>query len=260
MLGERKYIDLETGEIKKCVEKQGRLGHIESLKRTFRNLRGIINANTSKPENNLFITLTYAQKMSDTEQLYRDWCVFLKRLRRYIRREYDTSFEYIAVPEPQSGDVKTGNTRAWHFHVLLIFAKRAPFIPNTRIKDLWGNGFVKVQRLTKIGGDNIGNYLTAYLTDIPLNELERAYAYGTENLNTKKEIVKGARLIFYPAKINIIRHSKGIKYPQVRYMTYQQFQEEVMRTYTKVYSYRKEFEEEKPIIIEKEFYVKYKND
>ena len=73
----------------------------------------------------------------------------------------DYKIEYIVACEPQSRG-------AWHMHLIIIFDRLAPFIPNATIETLWEQGFTKTTRLENI--DNIGAYLTAYLGDMEYNE------------------------------------------------------------------------------------------
>lgn len=183
-------IDIVTGEIVGINHTKTRGEQVQSLRRSIRNLRMIINANFFGQLNELFITLTYAENMQDIKRLYRDYEVFYKRLNR---RYKGYGFEYIAVPEPQLRG-------AWHLHVLLkAMNKEYLYIPNDEIAKLWGHGFTKTKRLT--GVDNIGAYLSAYLTNL-----------YDEDTGTS---TKGARLYFYPVGMNLYRSSRGIKKPEI---------------------------------------------
>lgn len=217
-LDKEHYVDKRTGEVKEFVHMDSRADDKNSVRVTLGKLRDLINTNVINPENCLWITLTYAENMTDEKRLYSDFKKFIMRFRC---RGY--SFEYIVAMEPQ-------NRGAWHAHLILIFNGKAPFIPNDEISALWGQGFVKTKGLKNI--DNVGAYLTAYLGDMDFDEavesgfnpsgLETKIIENTDEngKKTKKAIVKGARLHLYPPKFNIYRCSRGIKKPDVSYMPY----------------------------------------
>lgn len=218
--GGDQYIDLGTGEIKDVVHHNTRADQYKSLYRTFKTVRGIINANVTDVKNVKWITLTYAENMQDTKRLYEDFNKFIKRL-KYSMEKLGYDFEYIVMMEPQGRG-------AWHCHLLLIFNTVAPFIPNNDIERLWGQGFTKTKKLDDV--DNVGAYLTAYLGDMEVqqalddnaDEFQRcvdgnATIKSIEIDGDKKYYIKGARLSLYPANFNMYRCSRGIKRP-VEYM------------------------------------------
>ena len=115
---------------------------------------------------------------------------------------------------------------AWHAHLLYIWQDmKAPFIPNHEFADLWGHGFVSIKKLDDI--DNVGAYLTAYLGDMELSEIDwtkwNEITRGTtvkqvemlddDGQKVTKQVLKGARLNLYPANFNMVRCSRGIKRP-----------------------------------------------
>lgn len=204
------YIVLSTGEIKQFEHGDNRADNLDAVRVSLRKLRDYINTNVTNPRNCLWITLTYAENMTDTLRLYTDFDKFNKRL-RYRIGEY----EYIVAMEPQGRG-------AWHAHLLLIFEDNPPFIPNEELRNLWGHGFVKINKLKGKNGkavDNIGAYLTAYLGDIefiPENVTPGATLKKVETATGKtKRFIKGGRLHLYPAGFNLYRISKGIKAPVI---------------------------------------------
>ena len=206
------YVVLSTGEIREYNHTEFRAESPENLRKSFAKLRDLINANTSEPEKCLFVTLTYKENMQDTKRLYTDFKKFVMRLKTYLNGE---AFEYISVVEPQSRG-------AWHIHALLIFDKKRPFIPNEKFAKIWGHGFTKVSKLDSRNND-IGMYLTAYLTDISVDEAtindikaakEIKKVTVTENgTATPKRIIKGGRLKYYPKGMRIFRASRRINRP-----------------------------------------------
>ena len=184
-LSKNEMMDIITGEIIEVENSKSRDEQLGSLRRTIRRLRMIINANFYGDPNELFITLTYRENMTDVKRLYRDFEKFYKRLRRRYK-EY--KFEYINAIEPQLRG-------AWHIHLLLkAMNVKYLHIPNEEIAKLWGYGFTKTKRIESV--DNIGAYLSAYLTNIEGGG-------------------KGARLYLYPSGVNIYRTSRGIKKPYI---------------------------------------------
>lgn len=205
------------GEIKEFENKaKNRSENINSMYKTLKRLRYLINNNFVGAKNELFITLTYAENMQDTKRLYEDLKTFYKRL-RYKYKDI-SSIDYLNVIEPQ-------RRGAWHCHILMRFNDvKKIFIPNKELADIWGNGFVNVKAINEV--DNIGAYLTAYLTDMKLDEVDPGYLqeYNINSYEIKavddKKFVKGARLYMYPPGINIYRHSRGIKKPERIDMSY----------------------------------------
>lgn len=214
------YVDLRTGEVKLFQHTASRAEDKASVAQSLRNLRDIINTNLTDPETALWVTLTYKENMRDTQRLYEDFHAFIKRFRRYLKREGHPPVEYIAAAEPQGRG-------AWHLHVLLLFPEKAPFIPNSHMAKLWGHGFTKTKSLK--GVDNPGLYLTAYLGDMELTEvamsgttrgrLGEVEAEDEQGRKVKKAVIKGARLHLYPSGFNLYRCSRGVKRPQVLHMT-----------------------------------------
>lgn len=210
------YIYTDTGEIGTYRNGETKAETLESLRRTLHRLRMIINANFEGGESELFITLTYTENMTNRKRLYSDYEAFTKRLRRRY-----PNLELLAITEPQ----KRG---AWHLHVLAKDTTGARlYIHYDEIRQLWGNGATDTRRLQDC--DNVGAYLTAYLTN-----LDTPYVEGMENSKEfqvveiegkKKAFIKGARLHLYPAGMKIYRATKGIIRPTVEKMAYEKAKE-----------------------------------
>lgn len=187
------YIDLRSGEVKqfKHTERKQR----ENLSVTFRALTGLIRTNfdAENEHKQLFITLTYAENMTDRKRLMSDWDAFYKRLKTYCKGH---SLDYIAVAEPQERG-------AWHLHVMLK-SDKALYIPNEDMEKLWRQGFTDTQRLKS---DDVGRYYVAYFTDL----------FGEFGETAKK---KGGRLHLYPVGMKFYRCSRGIKKPEDEEMAY----------------------------------------
>lgn len=212
------YEDLRTGEVKEYKHTENRGQNLQGVARSLGMLRDLLNTNVTDVSCCRWVTLTYAENMTDTKRLYTDYEEFVRRHRKRVGH-----FEYIVAAEPQGRG-------AWHMHVVMIFPGRAPFIPNEDVSADWRQGFVTVKRLDDV--DNVGAYLTAYLGDMELNEALNSgmtpsqltyYKYKEvefeeDGEKKKKAFVKGARLHMYPNKFNLYRCSRGIRKPEINYM------------------------------------------
>lgn len=206
------FVDLKTGEVKRMNRKTRRSQDIASVSQSLRKLRDLINANLENPDYALWVTLTYAENMRDTKRLYEDFRRFWQRFCYYLKMQGWALPEYIIAAEPQGRG-------AWHLHCLFLFPEKAPYVPNSMIAQKWGHGFTKTKNLTEIS--NPGLYLTAYLSDMELNQAMtvgqmrgRVEAVRGED-GQAKAVIKGARLGFYPVGFHLYRHSRGVKKPTV---------------------------------------------
>ena len=212
--GGKQYLEISSGEVKDIEHHETRADQKKSLARTFKNARGLINSNVTDVFKVSWITLTYAENMTDTIQLYADFVKFNKRFQTYCKNNGYGKAEYIVMMEPQARG-------AWHCHLLYLFdLVKAPYIANKTLSDIWGHGYVKIKKLDNV--DNVGAYLTAYLGDMDLTELEPGQIIGQEIKEVeveengklqKKRFIKGARLNLYPVNFNMIRCSRGVKRP-----------------------------------------------
>jgi len=219
----------DTGEVFEYQHSTDKSGSVASVRRTLSNLRAIINTNCVNAEFLRWVTLTYAENMTDPKQLKEDIKNFRARFRRYCKRNNLPMPETITVIEPQGRG-------AWHAHEIWIYQSKAPYIDNNAVlAPLWGHGFTKIKAVH--GVDNLGAYFSAYLADIPLDEFQREegdksiYTVKYNEVSddeggepTKKAFVKGARLRLYPSEMNIYRCSRGIRMPVVSQLTYSEYE------------------------------------
>lgn len=179
-------IDEETGELilpeRKdwhwCREYESRMNDPKQVRRTCDNFKWLVRANERHIR--LFVTLTYAENMTDTKRLYQDYRKFVQRLRYAYPGKIDG---YLVAFEPQQRG-------AWHAHILIISRDAFLRIPNRDMHRIWGHGFTKVQGVKNIR--DIGSYLTAYLT----------------NLKEGERTKKGKRLEMYPRGFHFLRSSR----------------------------------------------------
>ena len=185
----KRYVNLETGEIHDMdTSSSTRLDNLKSTKQTMKKLRRLVAHNFTGGINQLWITLTYRDHVTETAIVYMDFKAFIRRIRNQFG-----NVDYITVIEPQASG-------RWHLHVLLKNDSELT-IPNNDLAKMWGKGFTKTKRLKR--ADKVGNYLIAYLSNLQIGD------EGSQN----KAIIKGARLYMYPKGIRIYRTSRGIKKP-----------------------------------------------
>lgn len=136
------------------------------------NLIRLVNANFN--ENSKFVTLTFADNITDLDQAHVEFDKFMKRLRRKYGQ-----FKYIAVVEFQ----KRG---AVHYH----FVSDLPYIPKDELAAIWRNGFVRINKIEHV--DNVGAYISKYMSkaepDIRLRQ--RKNYFTSQNLD-RPVIVRG---------------------------------------------------------------------
>lgn len=217
--GGEQYVVCSSGEIKDVVHHETRKDNKKGLYKTFANMRAIINTNVTDVSKVRWCTLTYAENMTDTKKLYMDFQQFNQRFQYYCKQQGYSKPEYIVMMEPQGRG-------AWHAHLLYIWQDmKAPYIANDVFAKLWGHGFVRIKKLDNV--DNVGAYLTAYLGDMELSEVDwhkwneitrgstvkQVEMIDENGEKVTKPILKGARLNLYPANFNMLRCSRGIKRP-----------------------------------------------
>lgn len=217
-ISDDEYINLNTGEIMQSNRIENRAENKASLRKTFSNIRDLINCNTEDLSRIRFVTFTYKENMTDPKRLYQD----TKNMRKAVQYKKEIGkFEYISVAEPQGRG-------AWHTHEIWIFPGKAPYIEQKWLESqIWKHGSVRVTKIDSV--DNLGAYLTAYLGDISLEDansnklpidgeiVEKEHI--DENGQTQiKRYVKGGRLQLYPPKFNIVRTSRNIQRPKIEYV------------------------------------------
>lgn len=179
----------EKGEILEYNRTENRQENMKGIYGSIKKCSELINCNFFGEKNELFLTFTYKENMTDTKQLYTDLKIAIKNLRRHLKNQ---ELLYILTVEPQGRG-------AWHAHILLKnlswTSSEQWYLKNEWVKNkIWGNkGFVTVKSLED--KNNVGKYITTYLTDL-------------------KGGKKYSRLELYPNKLNLYRCSKNCKKPK----------------------------------------------
>lgn len=213
-LDKEHYLVISTGEVKEYQSREDDIKHIKSLKRTMAKLMQLFRANFCGGINELFVTLTYRENMTDSVQLMKDWDKFYKRL-RYAYPDKD--FAYIAVAEPQERG-------AWHFHVLLKdLTGHQLYIPNQQLQEIWGHGYTDAER---VRAEDAGLYFATYLTYIGQHKWEREAVQQSEQQPSEQQqqrkfdkmqskiAKKTSRLPLYPKHFKYYRASRNLIQPQ----------------------------------------------
>lgn len=135
----------------------------DSLRRTKQNLRRTINSNIGKwGEKDKFLTLTFAENMTDqavTNELFSD---FMKRLNYRVFKSKKAQLKYVCVVERQERG-------AIHYHVVFF---NLPFIEANEIASVWGHGFIKVNAIDDV--DNMGAYVVKYMSKTAVQDSEKS--------------------------------------------------------------------------------------
>lgn len=115
---------------------------VDNIRRTRGKIRRLVNCNRDLIK---FMTLTFNTSVVDLNLANPIFHSFIKRLHRLY-----PNFKYLCVPEFQ----KKGRV---HYHLLC----NLPFVENSFITDLWGQGFVFLRKVDHI--NNVGAYVCKYL-------------------------------------------------------------------------------------------------
>ena len=191
-----RYVDLTTGEIKfaEHSETRGDKMSRSQLRKSFAKMRGLINSNFSGQENESLITLTYHENMTDPQRLYYDMDKFCKRLKTRLG-----ALKYVTAVEPQGRG-------AWHAHMLCKQLEGGGLVDKQLINGIWPHGYIiDVEPLDHV--DNVGAYLTAYLSNVPTEDGANGAAVG-------KAVKKGGRLNMYPRGMHVFRASRNCEKPK----------------------------------------------
>lgn len=204
------YTIVATGEVRKAKQRQTRTDDktaIDEMRKSMRRMRQLINANWSGDRNELMITLTYAECMTDAKRLKKDMEKWLKKTKRRLGE-----IKYLYVVEPQARG-------AWHAHCLIKqLSAHSTYWPAEDVAGCWGHGFVKVQKIS--GVDNVGAYLSAYMTNAPDTEDGDTLTGNSDSVTgaESKAVIKGKRAAMYPRGMHLYRASKNLAEPITKKM------------------------------------------
>lgn len=139
-IGKRKH--KKKKPIKKVVKTVSKKLNEFAVYRSRRAIKWRINSN---PDMNKFLTLTFAENLTDLQSCNEEFKRFIRKL-KIVKPD----LKYLAVPEFQ----KRG---AVHYHILFNLG----YIDQKQLADLWGHGFIKIKNIKD--GTNIGLYVSKYI-------------------------------------------------------------------------------------------------
>uniref|UniRef100_UPI003F693E1F rolling circle replication-associated protein n=1 Tax=Streptococcus pluranimalium TaxID=82348 RepID=UPI003F693E1F len=95
-----------------------------------------------------FLTLTFKEHVTDRAQAMDEFKNFMKRLNYLQKKLKRQSVKYLGVIEY----TKKGRI---HFHVVLF---NCGYIPKAELEKIWGNGFVRINRIKGMNGSAVARY------------------------------------------------------------------------------------------------------
>ena len=217
------YLNKETGERLQYAHNNFKTE--KSSKRSMKQLEKILLNNFSGADNELFVTLTTAEAVTDVYEMRRYFKLFWDRL----KKEYD-DLEYAYVYEMQQA------RESLHIHLMLkAVSHKHLYISNAKITEYWAQGQTRTVKVT--------NKSTAFEIDEekamsqPDGFLAKQNQYGIDRVisylckyHTKEGILNGVRLY---------STSRNIKIPESTTMLYDEFRENfnkdnsrIINTYT----------------------------
>lgn len=161
-------------------EEDKKVNRHKTLTRAKTSLRRLINANIGQHGNNSkFVTLTFAENVQDIKTANYEF----KKFRQRLEYDLDIKLKYVVVIEFQ----KRG---AIHYHALFF---NLPYIENKRLAEIWKNGFVKINKIDDV--DNIGAYVTKYMTKEQQDEAKADRLIGQKSYFTSRGLMKPIEII-----------------------------------------------------------------
>lgn len=151
------------------------------------NLRRLITANFDSGSK--FITLTFADDITDVKQANNHYKKFIMRMRYRFG-----NFKYATVVQFQDKN----RDGVVHFHMM----SDLDYIPQKELEEIWGHGFVGINKIDHV--DNVGAYMIRYMSeDMNDTRLMGLKSYMTSrNLERPKEYVgEEAQMIIEALKL-----------------------------------------------------------
>jgi len=136
-----------SADVIKLINKHDRKDEYRKLNawRSKNKVRRLINTNFESNDDTKFLTLTFAEAITDVDRAYALFYNFIRKLRRVYPEA-----QYVGVVEMQKRGVP-------HFHIVLSL----PYIHHSVLSRWWGHGFIFIKTVTTSSG--IGAYISKYL-------------------------------------------------------------------------------------------------
>lgn len=120
-----------------------------------------------------FMTLTFKDNIQDITYTNYEFNKFIKRLNFGLYHDKKQKLKYIAVWEKQ----KRG---AIHYHIIFF---DFPYINLKKLQEIWGHGFVKINKIDVDSKDNRGRYVSKYFSkDIDEKNYKQKAFFKSRNL------------------------------------------------------------------------------
>ncbi len=111
--------------------------------------------------------------ITDVEYTNKEFNKFIKRLNYKIYKTKKSQLKYLAVWEKQ----KRG---AIHYHIIFFSLL---YIKNKELTDVWGHGFLKINKIDVDSKDNRGRYVSKYFSkDIDIKNYKQKAFFKSQNL------------------------------------------------------------------------------
>lgn len=179
-----------TLEKRKNYDELSAQGQYDSLKRKqkhYQSMRFEIArlVDTNFDNQTKFLTLTFKENIQDIEYANNEFKKFIKRLNYDLYKTKKANLKYLATWEKQQRG-------AIHYHIILF---DFPFISFNRLTTIWGQGFVKINKIDVDSIENRGRYISKYFDkELELKEHKKKAFFKSRNLKlptvTKKMVKK----------------------------------------------------------------------
>lgn len=164
--------------------------------------------------NTKFITLTFKENIEDVSYTNKEFSKFIRRLSYYLYKDKKMHLRYIAVWEKQERG-------AIHYHIIFF---SLPYIPNDKLQEIWGNGYVKINKIDVDSIENRGRYVSKYFSkNVDVKDYKQKSFFKSQNLtqptirrfNSYEPIEIKGNIIFskeYNRKIPEMKNNKIVSY------------------------------------------------
>lgn len=143
-LSENQYLNVSNGQIKTINKSENEIRSVNSVRKTFSMLMNLISHNFYGGSSELFITLTYNRKITETNSVNSDIKNFWSRFCRFVGDS--KAYKAVFILEYQLN-------HNIHLHVLIQRQDgSALYFSELDIKSLWKNGSVDVTPIYDIDG------------------------------------------------------------------------------------------------------------
>lgn len=164
----------EATDAEKAKNRGTTLGRAKTM------VRRLINSNTNQwGELPKFFTLTFKDHITDVKQANYEFKKFRQRL------EYDVGrkLKYVVVVE----FMKNGRV---HYHAIFF---NLPYIKAKRLTEIWENGHIWINAIDQV--DNVGAYVTKYMTKQEYAELKEDKLTGLKSYFTSRGLNKPIEIV-----------------------------------------------------------------